>query len=99
MPIGSSLTDRYYGHSYVRTTVRLLQKNAFPLTYGLQDANVFSEGTHPEGEGACRNYNKNWTYARGKAFFLQKKRYNRVYAGAKCLLGARSRIGTMGTHT
>ena len=48
MPIGSSLTDRYYGHSYVRTIVRLLQKNAFPLTYGLQDANV-ATGECPQG--------------------------------------------------
>ncbi len=28
------------------------------LVYGLQNATVPSEGTHPVGEGACRRYNK-----------------------------------------
>ena len=42
MPIGSSLTDRYFVPSYVRTIVRLLHKNTFSLAYGLQDATVLS---------------------------------------------------------
>ena len=51
MPIGSSLTDRYFVSSYVRTIVRLLHKNTFLLHMGCKMRTYFRREPAPEGKG------------------------------------------------
>ena len=51
------------GYIALKERAQPFSKIPLILAYGLQDATVPSEGTHPAGEGACRITNKNCVWS------------------------------------